>query len=89
MTDNKLPWKEAKTVYANAGPKKAIEFEIAGTPFQVRPVEGLGIHTGRQRYFVACVSCDCILHAETTGPGSHVQGHMRERHNFNEDIENA
>jgi hypothetical protein len=81
-----LPWKEAESVYANAGPSVPVEFEIAGTVFQVRPTEERGLHTSRRRYFVACADCDCILHAETTGPGSHIRGHMKEKHGFEGEI---
>lgn len=77
-----LPWKKPRGVYADAGPKKAIEFSVANVAFQVKPIDKVGADTGRRRYFVACVDCDCILHNETTGPTSHITGHLHESHGF-------
>lgn len=83
---NQLPWKEARSVYANAGPSVPVEFEIEGIGFRVRPTNDRGIDTGRLRYQVECVVCDCILHEATTGPSSYVRGHMKENHNFKGEI---
>lgn len=81
-----LPWKKAKGPYDNAGPSVKLEFDIEGIAFQVRPTDESGFDTGRRRYFVACVECDCILHDQTTGPGFHVEGHMKEKHGFKGEI---
>ncbi len=35
-----------------------------------------GIHTGRPRFFVACVSCYEVLHHNTTGPEIRVDDHL-------------
>jgi len=66
---HKLPWKAG-------GPKEAIEFEIAGVYFQVRPTR-IANH-----YLVACVDCDCSLDRETVVPALHIKGHLAERHGF-------
>lgn len=34
-----------------------------------------GIHTGKPTYLVACVECDELLHARTTGPVWHIRSH--------------
>jgi len=85
--NNKFPWKQAKGVYASEGPSVSVEFDIEGITFQVRPVDDTGIHTGRQRYFVACAECDCILHDGTTGPAYRIRAHMKEKHGFKGEIE--
>jgi hypothetical protein len=82
-----LPWKKPKSVYSDAGPDAPVEFRVENVSFQVRPVDSQGRDTGRRRYFVACVECDCILHDATTGPVSYIQGHMREKHGFKGEIE--
>lgn len=38
-----------------------------------------GFHTGRRRYLVACVTCESLVHEQTTGPIEHVERHMREK----------
>lgn len=85
----RLPWRKPKGAYDNAGPSVPVEFSVAGIPFQVRPTDESGAHTGRRRYFVACVDCDCILHPETTGPASHVEGHLREKHQFRGELKHC
>ena len=37
-----------------------------------------GIHTGRPRWWVACVTCGEVLHENTTGPMENVEMHERE-----------
>ena len=78
--NNKFPWKEAISVYDNAGPEKEELFTINNIGFIVAPTNDAGRDTGRRRYKVDCVDCDYILHPSTTGPSSHVAGHMREKH---------
>jgi len=86
---HRLPWKAPKGIYSDAGPKKDIEFEVAGVVFQVRLTGLKGIDTDRARYLVACVDCDCVLHDCTTGPRFHISGHLSERHGFKGEIEYA
>lgn len=35
-----------------------------------------GIHSGRPRYFVACTTCDKLLHEATTGPACRIEQHF-------------
>jgi hypothetical protein len=83
--NNKFPWKEVKSPYASTGPKEATIFAIEGITFSVSPTDEKGRDTGRTRYRVTCGECDCILHDMTTGPSSHVLGHMKETHGFDRD----
>jgi hypothetical protein len=84
---NRFPWKEAKGVYANAGPKERVVFAIGTITFVVAPTDERGRDTGRTRYKVDCVECDRVLHSATTGPSSHVEGHMKETHGMKRDEE--
>jgi hypothetical protein len=77
---SKFPWKKLTSVYADAGPEHRVIFAIEGFVFIVAPVDMLGRDTGRRRYKVDCVECDCVLHEATTGPSSHIEGHMKEKH---------
>ena len=86
---NTLPWPDAKSPYANAGPDQDMSFVVAGVTFSVYLTDKSGRDTGRRRYKVACVDCDCILHSETTGPSSHVEGHLKERHGFKGELQHA
>lgn len=81
-----FPWKEPKGIYDSAGPSVDVTFDIEKIVFQVRTTDKSGINSGRRRYWVACVECDCILHDQTTGPSSHVHDHMKEKHGFKGEI---
>ncbi len=35
-----------------------------------------GIHTGRPRFFLACITCATLLHESTTGLISRIDGHL-------------
>ena len=80
MSENKFPWKEARSPYETAGPEERKVFTINNITFIVNPTDERGRDTGRTRFKVACVECDCILHEATTGPSSYVLGHMKENH---------
>ena len=81
-----LPWPEARSPYEDAGPDKDMSFVVANVAFSIYLIDKLGRDTGRRRYKIACVDCDCILHSETTGPSSHVRGHLVESHGFKGEI---
>ncbi len=74
-----LPWKEPKGKFSyliDDGPDEDIEFEVLGVKFEVKRTEHIGVHSGRTRYFVRCVTCDEIIHEATTGPRPNIESHM-------------
>lgn len=36
-----------------------------------------GVHTGRRRYSVECLSCRILVHPATTGPQQNIDYHLR------------
>jgi hypothetical protein len=86
MTSSTFPWSKPKNVYDSDGPSSTVIFDIDGITFVVTEVDSKGRDTGRKRYTVACVECDCIIHTETTGPSPQIRGHMVERHDFRGEI---
>lgn len=46
--------------------------------FRVTPTNDEGIHTGRRRYKVECISCNKLLHEATTGALERIEQHLRE-----------
>jgi len=80
-----LPWKEPTgpcSYLIDDGPAEAIEFEVLGVKFEVKPTEHRGCDTGRVRYFVKCLTCNEVLHEATTGPRPNIEGHMEEAHGW-------
>jgi hypothetical protein len=37
-----------------------------------------GLHTGRRRYAVKCLTCNEVLHEGTTGPADRINQHLRD-----------
>lgn len=89
--ENTIPWPEAETCYGSDGPadEDPHSFEVGGARFFVQSCKEQGVHTGRARYKVACVDCDCILHESTTGPTCNIQGHLRTHHGFKGDLKHV
>lgn len=76
-----FPWrKPLPNGYGTAGPKETTVVHLPGADYLVEPTGDSGIHTGRDRFRVECLRCSKVLHANTTGPASHIRGHQRERH---------
>lgn len=71
-----FPWPEAHSAYENAGPEEELTFEKAGHTFLVSPTGDCGFDTGRKRYLVKCLSCNKVLHENTTGPGCLIREHL-------------
>lgn len=46
---------------------------------EVSPTSSHGIHSGRRRYRVVCLTCRTLIHEATTGPGSRVDSHLSGR----------
>lgn len=65
------------SVWDDTGPSEPTTFEIEGHRFLVSPTGGSGVHTGRGRYGVECLTCDQVIHPRTTGPGHRVEQHLR------------
>lgn len=75
----RLPWPESASVYDDAGPSDELEFAVAGHEIRVVPTGDTGLHTGRQRYRVTCVTCFEVLHPGTTGPRYQIERHLDPR----------
>lgn len=82
MTDIKypavLPWGKPDTIYQDDGPKEEIEFVYCGHAVKVTPTNKHGVHSGRTRYHVKCLTCMKLIHEATTGPRSLLEQHVRE-----------
>lgn len=70
-----FPWRKPISHYDTDGPKETTGFEYGGRRFLVTPTGGTGIHTGRDRFRVDCLSCGELLHESTTGPSARVRNH--------------
>lgn len=75
-----FPWKQTFEVYDTDGPTETTAFELAGVRYVVTPTKDKGIHTGRTRFKVECLTCPVLIHEATTGPSVRVRDHHRERH---------
>lgn len=71
-----FPWPKPRSSYDTNGPKKTTEVDYKGHRFRVVPGKGEGIHTGRGRFLVACLTCGEVLHEATTGPTQHMDMHL-------------
>lgn len=49
-----------------------------GHEFKVTPTNAIGIHSGRRRHRVECVTCQAVVHEATTGPSQMIERHLRE-----------
>lgn len=66
-------------IYMDAFPGvDELEFTSKGHLFTVKAVKERGIHTGRQRYYIECKTCDQVLHHATTGPREWALQHIEE-----------
>lgn len=83
--DLEMPWGPLPTsVYADDGPTEAMNLTVDGVEFWVSPLAEYGIHTGRTRYRVECMTCvrrwhlhNAVIHPATTGPRARVVDHIR------------
>lgn len=62
--------------YDTSGPSSPIRFEYSGHRLYVEPSGYDGMHTGRGKFTVICLSCGEIVHPNTTGPSSWIRGHV-------------
>jgi hypothetical protein len=74
------PWRKPISVYDDAGPRESTVVHHGAASYQVDPTTETGIHSGRTRYRVECLTCPEVLHERTTGPGARIQQHTREQH---------
>jgi hypothetical protein len=85
------PWAKPRSVYDTNGPAELTDLVILGVHLRVTPSGDTGVHTGRDRYVVACATCGTldalsgsnmmlILHPCTTSPTSVARAHLREMH---------
>lgn len=51
----------------------------SGHAFRVTPTDSFGLHSGRRRYRVDCLTCGEVAHEATTGPSETIERHLRER----------
>lgn len=80
-----FPWPEpGHGTYDASGPGMGadVTFVLHGALFRVTATGDEGIHTGRPRYFVKCISCSETIHRNTTGPEFNIEGHLLEKHNI-------
>lgn len=74
-----IPWEEPKGEYAaymTDGPDKDIQFKHDGHVFKVEHTIDVGFDTGRNKYKVECLSCNKVLHENTTGPRAYIELHL-------------
>lgn len=75
-----FPWHKSKGIYDSDGPKKPTRVQIDRVWYFVSPTGDDGIDTNRARQFVACLTCDEIVHHNTTGPSNRILYHHKEEH---------
>jgi hypothetical protein len=78
-----FPWsKPMPTGYDTDGPvtRNAVDFTIGQAWIQVQATGADGLHTGRDRYSVLCLTCEKVLHHNTTGTSTRILHHLVEAH---------
>lgn len=75
-----FPWDKSKGIYDSDGPKKPTRVEIDQVWYFVSPTGDSGVDTGRDRQFTACLTCNEILHHNTTAPSSRILHHHKNEH---------
>jgi hypothetical protein len=73
-----IPWPVAKNVYGNDGPEDEVTFSLRGHALRVWPTPARGVHSGRIRYHVECITCGKVIHKATTGPRHLCWQHVKE-----------
>lgn len=48
-----------------------------GHIFVSAPTGDIGFDSGRPRFKVECLTCNTVLHENTTGPSARIDSHMR------------
>lgn len=72
-----MPWGDHPgNVYVTDGPDELIEFELMGHRFKVAPTGDTGFDTGRELFWVECLTCKEVLHENTTGPRPRIRSHI-------------
>lgn len=54
------------------------DYAIGAHHLRVTTTHVLGVDTGRRRYRVECLTCDEVVHEETTGAHSNMKYHVRD-----------
>lgn len=75
-----FPWFEPKTAYDTDGPTEDSVIKFPGADYHVSRTQNVGIHSGRGRFRVECLTCKEVLHENTTGTSSRIRGHHQQRH---------
>ena len=78
-----FPWPRPSgpdSAYQDDGPSGTVEFELHNIRFRVAPTNEVGIHTGRRRFLVTCLTCAEVLHEATTGPDWRIGMHLDAAH---------
>lgn len=75
-----FPWPPPRSSYDTDGPRETTAVHLVGATYQVEPTGGAGVHTGRDRFRVECLTCPELLHPGTTGPSHRIRAHHNERH---------
>lgn len=88
-----FPWRKPRSAYDTDGPTETTIAHLVGADYLVELTGDSGIHSGRDRFRVVCLTCaDAIeeaagdrfgpgvLHPNTTGPSSRIMEHHQKRH---------
>lgn len=75
LTDNERRELAARIAHLKIG--DAGTFHASGHSFAFACLNDQGLHSGRFRFMVACVTCEALLHEATTGPESRIGDHLR------------
>jgi len=71
-----MPWPEPESVYDDDGPAEPATFTVEGHQFYVAATEEDGIHSGRRRFSVKCLTCSELVHPGSTSARAQVQFHL-------------
>lgn len=79
------PWKRPTpgpySHYETDGPTERVRFKPWGdVEIEVTPTAKTGLHSGRTRFHVLCVTCNEVIHEATTGPSSMTESHLAHAH---------
>lgn len=87
--DVPLPWQRPENEKATItpfgvfglstdGPSAPIDFDLFGVRFRVKPTDHYGSDSGRRRMYIACLTCQIVIHPGTTGASEHVRSHLHD-----------
>lgn len=75
-----FPWPRPSSHFDSDGPTQTTVVHLPGADYSVEPTGDTGVDSGRDRFRVECLTCETVLHANTTGPSVRIRQHQRDRH---------